>query len=76
MDFPYLCFKDYFATGLVKRFPTLIVCCFVILTAIVSLFSGAILKTITWKNRQDFEMTRHQARNKKEELLKEAKEAE
>ena len=69
-------FKDYFATGLVKRFPTLIVCCFVILTAIVSLFSGAILKTITWKNRQDFEMTRHQARNKKEELLKEAKEAE
>ena len=47
-----------------------------ILTAIVSLFSGAILKTITWKNRQDFEMTRHQARNKKEELLKEAKEAE
>ena len=69
-------FKDYFVTGLVKRFPTLIVCCFVILTAIVSLFSGAILKTITWKNRQDFEMTRHQARNKKEELLKEAKEAE
>ena len=69
-------FNDYFATGLVKRFPTLIVCCFVILTAIVSLFSGAILKTITWKNRQDFEMTRHQARNKKEELLKEAKEAE
>ena len=35
-----------------------------------------ILKTITWKNRQDIEMTRHQARNKKEELLKEAKEAE
>ena len=58
----------YFATGLVKRFPTLIVCCFVILTAILSLFSGAILKTITWKNRQDFEMIRHYARNRKKEL--------
>ena len=61
-------FKEYFATGLVKRFPTLIVCCFVILTAILSLFSGAILKTITWKNRQDFEMIRHYARNRKKEL--------
>lgn len=60
--------KEYFATGLVKRFPTLIVCCFVILTAILSLFSGAILKTITWKNRQDFEMIRHYARNRKKEL--------
>ena len=59
---------EYFATGLVKRFPTLIVCCFVILTAILSLFSGAILKTITWKNRQDFEMIRHYARNRKKEL--------
>ena len=63
-------FKDYFGTGLVKRFPTLIVCCFVILTAILSVFAGAILKTITWKNRQDFEMIRHYARNRKEELLK------
>lgn len=40
------------------------------------LLDGMHTKTITWKNRQDFEMTRHQARNKKEELLKEAKEAE
>ena len=69
-------FKEYFSTGLVKRFPTLIVCCFVILTAILSLFSGAILKTITWKNRQDFEMLRHYARNRKEDLDKESKEAE
>ena len=61
-------FKEYFATGLVKRFTTLIVCCFVILTSILSLFSGAILKTITWKNRQDFEMIRHYARNRKKEL--------
>lgn len=47
---------EYLATGLVLRFPTLFVCCFVLLTAIISFFSGMILQTITWKNRQDFEM--------------------
>lgn len=47
---------DYFKTGFVNRFPTLFVCCFVILTAIISFFSGLVLQTITWKNKQDFEM--------------------
>ncbi len=47
---------DYVNTGLVDRFPTLIVCCFVILAAIISLFSGMILQTIAYRNRQDFEM--------------------
>lgn len=47
---------EYSNTGLVDRFPTLIVCGFVILTALISFFSGLILETITWKNRQDFEM--------------------
>lgn len=51
----------YSQTGLVERFPTLIVCGFSILAAIVSLFSGIILDTITWKNRQDFEMELHRA---------------
>ena len=49
-------FIDYFHTGLVERFPTLIVCGFVLLTAILCLFAGIILETMTWKNRQDFEM--------------------
>lgn len=49
-------FMDYAYTGLVERFPTLIVCGFVLLTAIISLFSGMILQTIAHKNRQDFEM--------------------
>ena len=53
---------DYMRTGLVARFPTLIVCCFVILAAVISLFSGLILQTITWKNRQDFEMRLQQVR--------------
>jgi glycosyltransferase involved in cell wall biosynthesis len=47
---------EYANTGLVERFPTLIVCGFVFLTAIISFFSGMILQTIAHKNRQDFEM--------------------
>ncbi len=47
---------EYFQTGLVPRFPTLIVCLISILIGILSFFSGMILHTITWKNRQDFEM--------------------
>lgn len=47
---------DYFRTGLVQRFPTLIVACFVAIAAIQSFFSGLILKTIYQKNRQDFEI--------------------
>lgn len=33
-------------------------------------------KTITWKNRQDFEISCHQARNKKGELYKAQKDKE
>ena len=47
---------EYLNTGLVDRYPTLFVCCFVILTAIIAWFSGQILHTMRWKNRQDFEM--------------------
>ena len=54
---------EYFQTGLVERFPTLIVCCFALLTSIISLFSGVILDTITWKNRQDFEMELQRAKH-------------
>lgn len=46
----------YIEIGLVPNFPTLIVCGFVVMAAIQSLFSGLILKTIYQKNRQDFEI--------------------
>lgn len=46
----------YIQTGLVKNFPTLIVCGFTVIAAILSLFSGLQLQTIVQKNRQDFEM--------------------
>ncbi|MBQ3210739.1 MAG: glycosyltransferase [Oscillospiraceae bacterium] len=48
---------DYFRTGLVERFPTLIVCGFVVIAAVQSFFAGMILENIQQKNRQDFEMT-------------------
>ena len=47
---------EYVRTGLVARFPTLIVSGFVAMAAILSLFSGLILQTMIHKNRQDFEI--------------------
>lgn len=52
-------FIDYLQTGLVERFPTLIVCCFVELAAIQSFFAGMILSDMTIKNRRDFEFRRN-----------------
>lgn len=46
---------EYMRTGLVLKFPTLIVCGFVMLAAIQSLFSGLILSNLAQKNRRDFE---------------------
>lgn len=62
---------EYLETGLVERYPTLFVCCFVILTAIISWFSGMILQTITWKNRQDFEMNLNQVQYRYEKTKSE-----
>lgn len=50
-------FVDYLNTGMVDRFPTLIVCGFVVLAAIQSFFAGTILSTMANKNRRDFEQT-------------------
>ena len=46
---------QFVQTGLVKRFPTLIVCGFVAITAIQSFFAGLILQTMRQKNLSDFE---------------------
>ena len=46
---------EYFATGLVLKFPTLIVCGFVMLAAIQSFFAGLMLSNNAQKNRRDFE---------------------
>jgi glycosyltransferase involved in cell wall biosynthesis len=47
---------EYFKTGLVLRFPTLIVCGFVMLAAIQAFFAGLMLSNMAQKNRRDFEM--------------------
>ncbi len=44
-------------TGQVLKFPTLFVCCFTALAAIMAFFSGLILSNMNEKNRRDFEMT-------------------
>ena len=46
---------DYFLTGYVDRFPTLIVCGFVILMAMLLFSVGIILATLRVKDRHDFE---------------------
>lgn len=46
----------YGETGLVPKFPTLIMCCFVMTVAILSFFSGSILQSLRQKEKQDFEL--------------------
>ncbi|MBR3242122.1 MAG: glycosyltransferase [Parasporobacterium sp.] len=67
--FPIL--VEYFQTGLVPRFPTLIVCGFLILTAIISLFAGVLLSNIVQKNRRDFEIARLMVHGRYSDLMKE-----
>ena len=47
---------QYFRTGAVARFPTLIVCGFTMIAAVQAFFAGMILGCIIQKNRQDFEI--------------------
>lgn len=49
-------FIEYWETGLVAKFPTLIACGFVGLAAVQSFFSGMILQNIERRNRKQFEM--------------------
>lgn len=47
--------REYFRTGLVPRFPTLIVSGFIVLAGIQSFFAGMILQIMAAKDRKDFE---------------------
>lgn len=51
----------YIRTGLVPNFPTLIVCGFTALAALLSFFTGLQLQNAVQKNKQDFELQRIQA---------------
>ena len=60
----------FFRTGLVPNFPTLIVCGFVYLAAIISFFSGLLLSSVVQQGRQNFEMQLIQREEKRKELKK------
>lgn len=47
--------RVYFQTGLVPRFPTLIICGFMALAGIQSFFTGMMLEVMTAKDKKDFE---------------------
>ena len=53
-------FDEYLATGMVDRFPTLIVCGFVMLSALSSFFAGIILQAVKHKERREFEFRLHE----------------
>ena len=62
-------FIEFLQTGQVWKIPTLIVCGFIVLTAIISFFSGLILQTIKHKERREFEYHLQQIDWREKELL-------
>lgn len=52
-------FQAYLQTGMVRKFPTLIVCGFTGIAALVSLFTGTILASQESDNRRNFEILRN-----------------
>ena len=56
---------DYSRTGLVERFPTLIVCGFVMIAAILFFVTGVILESLLMKDRRLFEMELQQIENER-----------
>ena len=62
----------YIRTGTVTKMPSLIVICFVILTAIVCWFSGIILSTLVQQHKQNFELQLTSAADRLKDLMKEA----
>ena len=54
MEIPIVC--EYFKTGLVPRFPTLIVSCIFLLVSILLWITGIILQVIVKKHRQLYEL--------------------
>ena len=54
-------FAEYLATGLVPRFPTLIVCGFVMVAALMLFVAGVILSSLLAKDKRDFEFHLQQA---------------
>ena len=63
-------FLEYIETGLVPKFPTLIVCGFALMAAIQSVFVGLVLAAFAQRNRQEFDMNLIKVDMQYKELVK------
>ena len=66
--------SEFLATGLVPRFPTLIVCAVTLLAALLLFISGLILSTLQEKDKRDFEFQLQQVSDQYRRLCEEADE--
>ena len=64
-------FVTYIQTGLVPKFPTLIISGFIVMAAIQSFFGGLILDNMIQKDRQEFEFKLQVVSCQKKESIKE-----
>ena len=64
----------YIKTGLVPNFPTLIVCGFTAIAAMLSIFAGLQLQNAVQKNKQDFELARIRAHKELRCMLEQTRE--
>ena len=62
---------EYFVTGLVPRFPTLIVCVMAMLAALQLFVAGVILSTLQEKDKRDFEYKLQQVQRAYREMCSE-----
>ena len=62
--------QEYIVTGLVPRFPTLIVCGFLALAAIQAIFSGMVLEVMAAKDKRDFEYRLNRIEEQKNSKLR------
>ncbi len=59
----------FLKSGLVMKIPTLVVCCFAVLAALLSFFSGMILDAIMQKEKREFEFRRQLIQREYENFL-------
>jgi len=59
----------FIQTGLVPNMPTLLMCGFTFIAAIVAFFTGLMLHTILQKNKQDFQLNLIRVDREKKDLL-------
>lgn len=63
--------SEFFRTGLVPRFPTLIACCVTLLAALLLFIAGTILSTLQAKDKRDFEFQLQQVNAEHRRLSRE-----